>query len=643
MGVLAVAFVVPVLAAQPAQPVAATTDEGTQGRLLLVLDSSGSMREPDASGTTKIAAAKRALRSVVADLPVAAEVGMRVYGATVFDRSDPGACTDSQLVVPIAPVDKATLLQQIGRYRPYGETPIAYSLQQAAKDLGPDGSGTILLVSDGEETCHPDPCAVARQIHDRGIDLRVDVVGMSVPDQARRQLQCIADAGGGEYCETDDADELGGCLGRASLRAFREFSVSGDPVQGTTDRAGAPEIGPGRYTDTLGGDEQVTGLRYYRIPKPPGTTLHVAVTARTENPQQSDAISLGLLNSAGQECSSGGQTTLSEYQGNPVINASTIFRPDESDTFGCGAEDELLLEVRRGDEIQDRAPDTGDLPIEILVISEPAVTNRSELPRQAGEQSIDDSPVPAGPVQGPVVGGSTFSDAPLLEPGTWSDTLQSGEMLFYRVSADWGEAPRITVRMPADPALEQQIDVPGTPVTTFAYAPDQTPISLTGSDQGYTGNYLGNDEVVMGAALPPVRYRNREHYSFGTTPIGPTSLAGDYYFAVHLQDEPGQRRYQAQTTLSVDVGGTPTGAPDYVEIVEPVTETTSPPSTAPEGGTHDSQAQTRPAAAEDDGGADPALIAAAGAGGVLAASLVAAVLVWRVRSRRSGLRGGSIH
>ena len=38
---------------------------------------------------------------VVDGLPDEARVGLRVYGAEVFERTDPGACTDSQLVVPI--------------------------------------------------------------------------------------------------------------------------------------------------------------------------------------------------------------------------------------------------------------------------------------------------------------------------------------------------------------------------------------------------------------------------------------------------------------------------------------------------------------------------------------------------------------
>jgi Ca-activated chloride channel family protein len=352
--------------------------------------------------------------------------------------------------------------------------------------------------------------------------------------------------------------------------------------------------------------------------------VHAAVTARTKRPQQSDGLDVAVLNDAGQECASGGQVTLADYEGNPVINASVIFAPDESDSFGCDAEDALYLEVRRGDEIQDRAPDNGQLPIELVVTVEPEVTNLSALPAQVATEQIDDRLLPAGPSAGNVVGGVSFSSAPQLEPGTWSDTQQTGEMLFYRVPVDWGQAVRFRFQVRADPALEGRVDF--TPVTLFAYSPDRTPISLTDSDLGYTGSYLGNQDVTVAASLPEVRYRNREHYSFGTSRVGPTSLAGDYYFAVHLRDEPGDRRFQVQTEVSADVTGESAGAPAYAEEVAPEPTAEAAP-TAP----------TPPPASDrnDEAPLPVARVAVVGGSGLMiAGALVVAVAV----RRRSGPR-----
>ena len=229
-----------------AGPAALSRADVPDGRLLMVLDSSGSMNEPAGDDRSKIDAAKTALTSVADSLPADAQVGMRVYGATVFSADDPGACEDSQLVVPIGTGNAAALKAEIAKYKPFGETPMAYALEQAAKDLGGEGRRSILLVSDGEETCAPDPCKVAQQIADRGIDLRIDVVGFQVSGQAREQLECIAAKGRGGYYDAADTEQLTQSLHEAKAQALNPFEVTGTPVEGTPDSAAAPPLTTGR-------------------------------------------------------------------------------------------------------------------------------------------------------------------------------------------------------------------------------------------------------------------------------------------------------------------------------------------------------------------------------------------------------------
>ena len=214
-----------------------------------MLDSSGSMKEPASGGGTKIEAAKAALGDVVEQLPDSAQVGLRVFGAKVFSRKDAGACADTQNVVPVGPLDRARLTSAVEGYKPYGETPIGTALKGAAKDLGPARDGerrTIVLLSDGEPTCAPDPCVVARQLRDQGIDLRINVVGLDVSGKARRALQCVARAGGGRYFDAASAEELSDSLVQVSVRALRLFSLSGDPVTGGTIDRGADRDRAGR-------------------------------------------------------------------------------------------------------------------------------------------------------------------------------------------------------------------------------------------------------------------------------------------------------------------------------------------------------------------------------------------------------------
>ena len=181
------------------------------GRLVLVLDSSGSMKEQAAGGQRKIDAAKDALGEVVSQLPDDAEVGLRVFGAKVFSAKDAGACEDTQNVVPVGPLDRDALTQAVADYRPYGETPIGRALQEAARDLdagSASGPRSIVLLSDGEPTCEPDPCQVAKKLSSRGIDLTINVVGLDVSGAARKALSCIARAGGGTYYDAHPIEQM---------------------------------------------------------------------------------------------------------------------------------------------------------------------------------------------------------------------------------------------------------------------------------------------------------------------------------------------------------------------------------------------------------------------------------------------------
>ena len=77
---------------------------------------------------------------------------------------------------------------------------------------------TIVLVSDGEATCAPDPGAVAQSIAKQGIDLKIDVVGFRVGGKARTQLQRVAREGAGWRVHAWCADQAWSRQGRHDQR-----------------------------------------------------------------------------------------------------------------------------------------------------------------------------------------------------------------------------------------------------------------------------------------------------------------------------------------------------------------------------------------------------------------------------------------
>jgi hypothetical protein len=199
--------------------------------LLLVLDLSGSMNLP-LGPSTRVATARQVLKDVLARVPDDFNVGLRLYGHR-FGSRQKETCTDSELVVPVARLDRARIARTVAGSRARGETPLVYSVLQAAKDLNSVGGGSIVLITDGEESCGGDFASAAAALKAQGIDLRLDIVGFTLTDdKARQPLAAIAGATGGRYYSAKDGAALSRALVTATLTRFpyTVYSASGSQV-----------------------------------------------------------------------------------------------------------------------------------------------------------------------------------------------------------------------------------------------------------------------------------------------------------------------------------------------------------------------------------------------------------------------------
>lgn len=178
--------------------------------VLIVFDASGSMEEKIGS-ETKIHIAKRVLEDVLLKADTEVNLGLRVYGLSNPTGKPYIDCTDSRLLVFPGTNNRRTIISEIHKILPKGFTPITYSLSQAVRDLLPyEGEKSIILISDGQETCGGDPCELAHDINTQNIDLKIDVVGFGIRDDylAQKQLKCIALNTEGKYFSADSAEEL---------------------------------------------------------------------------------------------------------------------------------------------------------------------------------------------------------------------------------------------------------------------------------------------------------------------------------------------------------------------------------------------------------------------------------------------------
>ncbi|UCH75005.1 MAG: VWA domain-containing protein, partial [Rhodospirillales bacterium] len=178
-------------------------------------------RRNKVNGKLKIDVAKEVMSEIVGLLPSDSQVGLRVYGHRKKEGTK-GDCQDSQLVVRIGDLDRKKLLAAVKNIKALGTTPIAYSLQQAGKDLARiEGPKLIVLVTDGKEECKGDPAAVVTELREQGIDVQLDIVGFALAEEKVKQdMQRAAEAGGGRFFDAQDRDALAAAIRKTLAMPF---------------------------------------------------------------------------------------------------------------------------------------------------------------------------------------------------------------------------------------------------------------------------------------------------------------------------------------------------------------------------------------------------------------------------------------
>jgi len=192
-------------------------DDGTARNVMLIVDASGSMKKA-VDGEPRMSAAKRVLAETLATMPPDIRLGLLAYG-----HRKAKDCKDMELVSPIGAEDAGTLAGEIQALNPKGETPIAASLEMAAKSFAAfkGQENSIILVTDGIEECKGDPCAAAAAIKAAGLDLKVDVVGFTLKPEQRKLIECVATLTGGTYYDAKDGAALSTALATVAKAAAK--------------------------------------------------------------------------------------------------------------------------------------------------------------------------------------------------------------------------------------------------------------------------------------------------------------------------------------------------------------------------------------------------------------------------------------
>ena len=216
--------------------------------------------------------------------------------------------------------------------------------------------------------------------------------------------------------------------------------------------------------------------------------------------------------------------------------------------------------------------------------------------------------------QTPAVGGGSFNAAPLLAPGTYRDTVRSGEFLYYGVALAAGQRLHVRVRIRGvDPATwERAAD----PFTINLHTPQRETVTPAVDE-----DVAGNGNTSAGIVVTDRASARRLRWDFYGPPASPFAEAvdagtytgpGTWYVSLHPVSVDAPLPIELPVEIAVDADGAPQDEP-----ADPRPASTATPS-----------AVAAPASGGDGGAGLPALL------GLGVAGLAAGLGLARVLARR---------
>jgi Mg-chelatase subunit ChlD len=217
-----------VAAVKEGRPVLSLDDRSVE----IVVDASRSMWGR-MHGEPKMVVAKEILQDVSYWFPEDLNLALRAYGST--SPSESADCADSALLVPFGDENREPIRAAIAGLRPLGQTPIAYALNQSARDFGTlQDDRAVVLVTDGIESCGGDPVQAARELREQGITVHLIGFGLgNGADEDTASLRAVANASGGRYVIAGSAEELKEALVQTVATSFSVFKGSTEVANGS--------------------------------------------------------------------------------------------------------------------------------------------------------------------------------------------------------------------------------------------------------------------------------------------------------------------------------------------------------------------------------------------------------------------------
>lgn len=239
-------------------------------------------------------------------------------------------------------------------------------------------------------------------------------------------------------------------------------------------------------------------------------------------------------------------------EGIPGEQATALFSDQESKE--CRRSDSMVLQLRNYEQ-----PAKAGLQYQLTVWEEPPADNADELPEPS--TLTWEGPGNAQPTE--VTPGRTFVDAPTLTDGSWSFTLEPGQMPWFRIFADWGQHIELRMETRGDGSDNFYDDLSASWMSPMGGQRDPN-YTVPGGD--YYGLNLDEPDTAD-TGVPAIAWRDGEQMPDNSNGIAPF-IPGPWFLGLVSDNSP---RKGIDVTLHVkvvqDYDPVP---PDYVAEPPPV-------------------------------------------------------------------------
>ncbi|MEN0051289.1 MAG: VWA domain-containing protein, partial [Bacteroidota bacterium] len=282
-------------------------EDHTNSPIIFIYDASGSMWG-ELEGKTKRSIAASVLSEIVTQLPDEQQVGLVAYG-----HRKTGDCKDVEFLVNISNTDKSAITTSLKSIKSLGRTPLGYAASQVINQLKVSQTkATIILLTDGIESCEGNLCKVIAAAKKEGVEFKLHIVGFGLKAEEAEQLKCATNAGEGEYFDAINADGLAESLNQATQKTIDEqaeqaanFTIyatkNGRPIDAVIrafDSNTKEEIVVGRtYGDTL--SIYLSPRRYDLLAKPVGGSAVSAISISNVQSIENEIIHQNIKFDAG--------------------------------------------------------------------------------------------------------------------------------------------------------------------------------------------------------------------------------------------------------------------------------------------------------------------------------------------------------